>query len=136
VINGYFIRKDVSVSLRNMSQFEDLTEFTSAGANTIGGIRFRVTDMRKHRDQAREMAMQAAQEKAEAMAAKLGQKIGKALLIEEVADVSTRALPMNARMLANTTRGVAGGDAPAPETGFAPGQVTVDASVKVRFALE
>lgn len=81
---GYFVRKTIVVRLRNMEKFEPLlASVLEAGANYVHGIDFRTTELRRHRDHARSLALQAAREKAEAMAAELGQVIGPPLSIRE-----------------------------------------------------
>ena len=47
------------------------------------GIEFRTTQIRKHKDKARQMAIRAAQEKAIALTKEIGQTIGKAYSITE-----------------------------------------------------
>jgi uncharacterized protein YggE len=81
---GYFVRKTIVVRLRNIEKFEALlASVLEAGANYVHGIEFRTTELRRHRDRARSLALQAAQEKAEAMASELGQEIGRPLSIRE-----------------------------------------------------
>jgi len=75
---GYFVRKTIVFTLKDISRFEALLSSTlEAGATHVHGIQFRTTELRKHRDQARALALKAAQEKANAMAKELGQKAGK-----------------------------------------------------------
>jgi uncharacterized protein YggE len=62
---GYFVRKTVVVTLRDVDKFEPLlSSFLDAGANYVHGIQFRTTELRKHRDKARSLAINAAREKA------------------------------------------------------------------------
>lgn len=81
---GYFARKTIVFTLRDTSRFEELLSGSlEAGANYVHGIQFRTTELRKHRDQARALAIKAASEKAEALAGELGQKVGKPHMIRE-----------------------------------------------------
>ena len=58
--------------------YEDiLTGLINNGVNTVQGIEFHTSELRKYRDQARAMAIKAAREKADAMASELGVKRGK-----------------------------------------------------------
>lgn len=137
VVTGYTVRKDITVSLRELSRFEALTaEVLETGINRLGGIRFHVSDMRKHRDRAREMAVDAAREKAEALAARLGQKIGKAWRIEEEAASVNGGSGSRPSLSANTVVTFSRRSSDGEEiTGFAPGQVKVEARVLVEFDL-
>src|SRR4051812_13582280 len=80
----YRVRKNVSVTLRDVPKFEVLlSRALEAGVNFVHGVQFRTTELHKHRDRARGMAIQAAREKAELLAAQLGQHIGEARRITE-----------------------------------------------------
>ncbi len=84
-VRAYRVRKGVTVTVKNTEILEKvLTEAIDAGANGIDGVQFRSTDLRKHKDQARLMAIKAAQEKAADMAGALGQKIGRPRTINEM----------------------------------------------------
>jgi hypothetical protein len=64
VINHYIVTKDVQILLRNVDQFEELlSRVLLAGANHIHDIDFSTSELRKHRDAARALAMKAAREK-------------------------------------------------------------------------
>jgi uncharacterized protein YggE len=70
--------------LGDISKFDDLlTDVIEDGANYVHGIEFRTTDLRKHRDQARSLAINAAREKAEALAKELGRQVGEPQSIQE-----------------------------------------------------
>ncbi|MEJ2551427.1 MAG: SIMPL domain-containing protein [Anaerolineales bacterium] len=77
IVTGYFVRRTIVVTLRDISVFDDLlSEVVESGANYVHGIQFRTTELRKHRDDARELAINAAREKAVALAGELDQSIG------------------------------------------------------------
>jgi uncharacterized protein len=79
-IDYYVVSKQVQVVLKNVSRFEDLLNSgLRAGANHLGGIEFRTTELRKYRDEARTLAAKAAVEKAKGLADAAGLKVGKAL---------------------------------------------------------
>lgn len=81
---GYWVRKSVAVTLKDVAKFETvLTGVLEAGANYVHGVDFRTTELRKHRDTARSLAIRAAKEKAEALAAELGMKVGQVTNIAE-----------------------------------------------------
>nr|WP_321268708.1 SIMPL domain-containing protein [uncultured Sulfurimonas sp.] len=81
---GYFVRKTVVLTIRDTSMFETvLTGVLEAGANYVHGVQFRTTELRKHRDEARSLAIKAAREKANDLAQELGQSVGKPYNIQE-----------------------------------------------------
>ncbi len=81
---GYFVRNSLVVTLNNPAKIEDLiTKVLHAGVNHLQGVDFQTTDFKKHREQARELALRAAREKAEKMAAVLGQSVGAPIQISE-----------------------------------------------------
>ena len=83
-ITGYYVRKTVDIRLKDISKFEDLLSQTlEAGVNYVQRVEFRTSELRKHRDQARALAIEAAQEKATAMAENLDQQIGQPLAVTE-----------------------------------------------------
>lgn len=80
VIDYYVVTKQVQVILKKVAKFEDLLDAgLRAGANHLGGIEFRTTELRKYRDEARSLAAKAAVEKAKGLATAAGLKVGKPL---------------------------------------------------------
>lgn len=129
---SYFVANETMlITVRDLSRLDSLLEeLVKAGGNRIDSIGYEVSDMRKYRDQARELAIKAAREKAQALAQALGQEAGKAHSIEEVAEPEYEF----ANMRANSTYAYA---APAKtlSPSIAPGQKTISASVVVSFDL-
>lgn len=81
---GYWVRRSVAVTLKDVTKFETvLTGVLEVGANYVHGVDFRTTELRKHRDTARSLAIRAAKEKAEALAAELGMKVSQVTNIAE-----------------------------------------------------
>lgn len=73
----YIVRRSVVITLRDVSRFEELlSSLLESGANYVHGIRFETSELRKHLENARDMALEAATEKAEGIARKMDQKIG------------------------------------------------------------
>ena len=65
------------ITLKDISAFDAvLSDALEAGATYVHGIQFRTTELRKHRDEARALAIRAAHEKAVALAQELGQEVG------------------------------------------------------------
>jgi uncharacterized protein len=129
---GYAVTKTILVRLKTISRFEALfTELLKAGVNNVRNVEFRTSQIRKHKDEARAMAIRAAREKAVALTREIGQTIGKAYSISEVPDTSY--MPAN---LSSNSISIAEGDRAENESTIAPGMITVKARVLVRFRLE
>ncbi len=137
---GYFAHKTVVITLRDLTKFEDvLSALLESGVNYVHGIEFRTTNLRKYRDQARELALQAAREKATAMAAALDQKIGEPRSIQEEANSWWSGYGSGwwgrwGGMTQNVTQEV-GGNYASFDSSLAPGQISVTARVAVSFAM-
>lgn len=137
---GYLVRKTVVIRLREIDKFEPLlSSILVAGANYVHGIDFRTTELRKHRDQARALAIDAAREKAEALAQQLGENIGRVRSIQEGHSGwwswygswwGSRWGGMSQNVIQNAPP--SGGGAGGPTS---PGQIAVNARVTVTFEL-
>lgn len=130
---SYFVAEQtISFTVRDLPRLDSLLEsLIKAGGNRIDSIRYEVSDLRKYRDEARDLAVKAAREKASALARALGQEVGKAYSIEEVAQPAydySSGLLSNASFERTRTHDKSG-----PTT--APGQSTISASVVVSFDL-
>src|SRR5439155_2910564 len=83
-IDGYFCRRQYAVTLKDVKLFEKLINAAlENGANYLMGFEFRTSELRKHRDQARKMAIKAAKEKATALCAELDMNVGSPRTINE-----------------------------------------------------
>src|SRR4051794_22143613 len=72
-IEGYVARRMYCAQLKDIKLLDKLIDAViKAGANHLGGLEFRTTELRKYRDQARKMAIKAAKEKADLLAGELG----------------------------------------------------------------
>lgn len=84
VIKGYRLDNTVSVTLRDVSLAETvIVAALQAGVNEIQDVQFYTSELRKFRDQARELAMKAASEKAQALAGAAGAQVGCIVSISE-----------------------------------------------------
>jgi len=84
ILEGYVCRRAYSVKLRDVTLFEKFIDtILKNGANQLHGFDFRSTELRKHRDQARKMAIIAAKEKANDLAKELECRVGKPRTIAE-----------------------------------------------------
>jgi len=83
-IEGYRIDNIVAVTLRDISKVNKvIVAALQAGANQVVHVEFYLSDLRKYRDQARELAMKAAQEKAGDLASAAGAQTGCVMSINE-----------------------------------------------------
>lgn len=84
VFLGYFSRTGFVVTLKDKALLERVVDAgLAAGVNYVHGVEFQTSELRKYRDQAREMAVTAAREKADAMTATLGVRLGPPTSINE-----------------------------------------------------
>jgi uncharacterized protein YggE len=136
---GYFARRSLSITIRNVQTFETLlSSVLAAGANYVHGIEFRTTELRKHRDAARVMALTAAREKAQAMSAALNATIGSPLSIQEGysgwwSPYSSWWGPRGGGMTQNSMQ--LGENRGASDDALVPGLISVAANVTVTFSL-
>ncbi|UCG34356.1 MAG: SIMPL domain-containing protein [Phycisphaerales bacterium] len=139
VLEGYWVRRNVVVTLRDLSHFEGLvSDMLEAGVNYVHGVDFRTTELRKHRDRARSLAIQAAREKAVMLAGELEQRIGRPHSISEGHAGWWSwygrwwGSSWRGRMSQNVIQEVAGGTGGGT---LAPGQIAITANVTVAFEL-
>jgi len=129
VLVGYEVSKTVAIRLREIARFDDLlADVLKAGITRLSNLEFRDSQIRKHRDEARRMAIRAAQEKAKLLAGEIGQSIGPAYSITEESGVDY-ARTMNQNV--STTTGASSDS----DSATAPGTLSVTAQVTVRFRL-
>lgn len=83
-IKGYRIHNIVAVTLRDIGKVNTvISAALSAGANQVVNVEFYLSNLRKYRDQARELAMKAAKEKALDLASAAGAETGCVMNINE-----------------------------------------------------
>ncbi len=83
-IKGYRIFNVISITMRDVNKTSNaIAAAFQAGANQVVNVEFYTSELRKYRDQAREMAITAAREKATALAQGGGADIGCVLNINE-----------------------------------------------------
>jgi len=83
-IKGYRIHNVISITLREVDKTSNMIAAAfEEGANQVVNVEFYTSELRKYRDQAREMAMKAASEKASALAQSAGANADCVLSISE-----------------------------------------------------
>lgn len=135
VIVGYTASQTIAITLKDLSKFEDLlTSLLDAGVEYVHNINFETSELRKHRDEARDLAVEAAKEKAAALAGELDQSLGRPT---EIVESQERSNPWYgyAAGISNTQL-MAADESLANEATIAPGQLTVSATVTVTFELK
>lgn len=84
VFQGYTVRNMFAVTLNDSAKVEALISTAlDAGVNYLLGTDFQTSDLKKYREQARELAVKAARDKADQMAATLGETVGSTIYIVE-----------------------------------------------------
>jgi hypothetical protein len=141
LVPEYFaVRRNIGVRLRKVAQFDAvLAGALKNGVNHVLGIEFRTTELRKHRDAARQQAIRAAKEKAEALAKELDIKVGKAVTIQEQTGGGYWGWSGGMNYMANAisqnvSQAAAGGES--SDGNLAVGMISVTATVHVTFKLE
>jgi len=132
---GYAVSKTIAIRLSDISRFDPLlSDVLRAGVTKVRNVEFRDSQIRKHKDQARAMAMKAAQEKASLLAREIGQTIGPAHSITE----GTVGRYIAGGVMNQNTTSVISGDLSAgeSESAIAPGLISVTAQVTVSFVLK
>jgi uncharacterized protein YggE len=140
-IVGYIQRTTIVITLSDLAKFEKLLTATlQAGAEHVHNIEFRTTELRKHRDQARALAIRAAKEKAIALAGELGQKVGQPLSIREGQSgwwSSYRSWwGRNYQSASQNVVQNLGGASAREDGPIAPGMLSIRADVSITFELQ
>ncbi|HLL13684.1 MAG TPA: SIMPL domain-containing protein [Pyrinomonadaceae bacterium] len=126
---GYEVSKTVILRFTNIARFEEFfSAVLQAGVSRVRDVSFRTSQIRKHKDEARSLAIRAAREKATALARDIGQTIGKAHSISEEGE--GRSALSN-----NISTSVGGRFSDDENSTIAPGTIRVTAQVSVSFIL-
>lgn len=141
----YIARSSLVVTVNDPAKAEELVASAlQAGVNFIHGIDYQTTELKKYREQARDLALKAAKEKADKMAAALGQTVGDPIQIGEGYSGSPGCYSSNwwgwdrgssRRVLSQISVQEPAGRSDVPDT-IALGQIAIRASVYVTFLLK
>jgi hypothetical protein len=125
----YMADNSVTVKIRDLSKVgEALGQAVDAGANTIHGVNFTVSDQSKLEAEARDKAMADAKARAEQLARAAGVALGEPMTISEYSAVQPIPYPADVKSLAE---GVGG--APVP---VSTGQIQVSLQVSVTYVIK
>ena len=141
-IKGYRINNIVAITLRDVKKTSMIIAAAfKAGANQVIQVEFYTSELRKYRDQARELAMKAAKEKAQALANAAGAETGCVLNINEnswsyyngwwYGGGNQNVWTQNTVQNAAPNAGGSAGDEP-----ISLGQISVKAEVSATFGLK
>ncbi|MBT2750183.1 MULTISPECIES: SIMPL domain-containing protein [unclassified Lysobacter] len=140
----YIVRKSIGIKVTRVADFDALlTGLLENGVQYIHGIEFRTSQLRKHRDAARALAIRAAKEKADALTSELGVRRGPAQSISESysggwwRSAAGWGNSGGQQLMQNVMQN-GGGSSDGGEDGAtsAVGQISVNASVNVTFEIE
>jgi uncharacterized protein YggE len=138
----YIVRKSIEVKSTDIAGFERmLTGLLNSGITDVHNIEFRTSQLRKHRDAARAMAIRAAREKADALAHELGVKLGKVYNISANdwggwwSPATSFWGRYGSQMFQNVSQN-AGGSPETDDSTLSAGQIGVSASVTVSFLIQ
>jgi len=123
----YVVDNSVYVTVRDLDKLSaTLQAAVDAGANSVNGISFDISDKDALQSQARDAAMQDAQTKAEELAQSAGVTLGE---VQNISYYSSIPMPVY------DYKGV-GGAAQAGAVPVSPGQMAVNAEVNVTYEIE
>ena len=137
-VEGYTARRAYSLTLKDVKRFEALVETVlKNGANRLNGFEYRSSEMRKHRDEARKLAIRAAKEKAAALAGELDCTLGTPRTITEGAFGDDGFFSSNSSFGQNAAQHVGGDDDGAGDGGgtMPLGQIAIQATISTTFDL-
>ena len=127
-ITGYQVSNVVVVTIKDIAKVGDvLAAVTDAGANTVHGINFSVSDTEALETEARERAMTDARRRAESLAALADVALG------DVVTLSTSTGPSYGPMMMESAAMKMSDSAPTPT--ITPGQQSVNVQVQVTYAI-
>lgn len=142
-IKGYRLSNTLSITLRDISLVDDvIIEALKAGANEVQQVQFYSSELRKYRDQARQLAVIAATEKAQALADAAGTSTGCVISIDENTWAQFYGGWYGGRQMALWAQNVyqnadpGSGITELEDSPLSLGKITVRAEVSVRFSLE
>ena len=137
-IQYHHLEKGIQVRVDDLTKYEAVIAKSFAlGVNKINDIQFTTTELRKHKDNARELATLAAKEKAEAAADTLGMTLGKPITINLNNVDWFFSRNSNTRLMTQNVMQNAGGAGIGSEgSSLAVGQIKITASVNASFDME
>ena len=135
-IQYHNLEQGIQIRLDNLSQYEDVvSKAFELGVNKISNIQFITTELRKHKDKARELATIAAKEKAQAVASTLNMTLGKPITIN-LNNVGWSYRNRRDRGMRQNAMQNMGGGSNDGGSSLSVGQININASVNINFDME
>lgn len=146
-ISGFMVRNVFTVTLSETSRVESLVaKLIQDGVNHVHDIDFQTSEFKKHREQARELALKAAREKATKMAAVLDQSVGIPIQISDQSRDDSRyryysswswgGYDRGPSMAQNVVQNIAASGDDDVTDSVALGKIAISAAVYVTFELK
>ena len=131
-LRGYVARNQIEVRVDNLDRLAEIIDAVNAPktiAVSVNGPRFDLKDERSARNEALRAAVEDAMSRAQAIAAGAKRSLGAIVRIDESGSGATPPPPMPMMMRVQT------GSAPEPSTPIAPGEIEIQAQVRVTFEM-
>jgi uncharacterized protein len=133
---GYSVSNTISIKLKDLKKLEGLlSKILGEGVSNVRVADFATSELRKHRQEARLVAIKAAKEKAVALAAELGQKVGRPYSISE-SPISHLAFSYDRAMTSQYALSAEGMAASVSGGTISLGEISVYSNISVSFELE
>jgi uncharacterized protein YggE len=135
VLEYYQVSQGLSIILEDVSKYEALLlALLDAGINQVNNIEFQNTDLKKHRDAARTLAIAAAKEKAAFLTGEAGIKLGKVVNMRESSSNYSPGTGRGSQMSQNVTQNAAPEGENQEAAGL--GMISIRCQVTLYFAIE
>jgi uncharacterized protein YggE len=136
VLDYYQVSQGLSIILEDISKYEALlVALLDAGINQVNNIEFQNTDLKKHRDEARSLAIAAAKEKAAFLTSEAGISLGRVVNMRESSSSGSPSTGRGSQMSQNVMQNAAseGGE---DQEAAGLGMISIRCQVTLYFAIE
>jgi len=127
-------RQSLSIIITDISKYDELlTNVINAGINQVHSIEFQTSELKKHRYEARSLAIAAAKEKAEFLAREAGFRLGNIINLQESTNDGYWR-PRNDRggMSQSMSQAYTGNDGEDSDT-LAPGMISITSNIRLYY---
>jgi uncharacterized protein YggE len=132
----FTVRQALSITINDISKYDSiLAEVINAGINQIYGIEFQTDELKKHRYEARSLAIAAAKERAEFLAGEAGFQLGKIINLKETTnDYYWR--PQNDRGGMSQSVSQSYNESIGESDTLAPGMISIRSNITLYYSVE
>lgn len=132
-VTGYRMNTDLTILVREIDKAGEAVDAAiSAGSNELNGVEYLVSNRDELYNEALTNAVELARQKAEALAAASGKTLG---MVKEVSETSQAATTIFNALMEDANADFGSADDARYKTAIQPGSTTIEAQVKVVFAL-